>query len=129
MKQALLDFIHGILDKKYELNSSDNGYCSVAPSSIWLSKSNAYFEMGIIDRRSTSKNGAILPKPPKEALMWISFSPRHIVEAINNTVIQISPDLAIKDTLGRLTQIDNCTFTLDSIKSGTIKWKNLSSNK
>jgi hypothetical protein len=86
-------------------------------------------EVGIIDKRSSGKNGAILPQPPKEALMWVSFSPRYLSEAINNSIIQISPDLDFKEILVGLDKIDNFTLTLDSIKSGTIKWKTFSEEK
>jgi hypothetical protein len=124
MKQVLFSFIYDLFNNKYELNVSDNEYYSYTPISLWLSARNEFIETGIIDRRSIAKNeGSTLPKPPDEALMWLSFSPNYLAETFNNFMVQISPDLDFRDTLSRLTKIDNCTFTLDSVKSGTIKWK------
>jgi hypothetical protein len=125
MKQTLFDFIYGLFNKKYELDYSYDGYYyyAYAPSSIWLSEYDNVIETGIIDRRSAAKYGTILPVPPKEALLWSSFSPRHLAEAINNFTIQISPDLDFKEELRKLSQIDNCTLTLNSINSGVIKWR------
>ena|GEM_PF-3489166 len=129
MKRVLFEFIHDYFSKKYELNYSDNGYSSIAPSSVWLREFRDFLEICVIDKRSTGKNGAILPRPPKEALMWVSFTPRYLAEAINNSIIQISPDLDFNETLVMLNKIDNCTLTLDSIKSGVFKWKTLSTEK
>ena len=129
-KQALFSFIYDLFEKKYELYESDNGFYSFNPLSLWLSKTNDFIETGIIDMRSIGKSeGSTLPEPPKEALMWFSFSPSHLAEAINNSVIQISPDLDFKETLSRLNKIENCTFTLSSTKSGTIRWKTFPQNR
>jgi len=128
-RQTLFDFIYDFLNKKYELFATNNGYFSYTPSSIWLSQSEDYLETGVIDRNSITKNEeSALPEPPNEALIWISFSPRYLVEAINNFITQIIPDIDFKETLDRLTNLDNCTFTLNSIKSGAIKWKNYTTN-
>ncbi|MCL2146765.1 MAG: hypothetical protein FWH52_03060 [Synergistaceae bacterium] len=129
MKKTLYDFVHDLFSSKYELNYSDNEYSSTTPSSVWLRESRDFLEIGVIDKRSTVKNGVILPRPPKEALLWLSFSPHHLAEAINNSIIQISPDLDCKETLAGLDKIDNCTLTLFSIKSGVFKWKALSTEK
>ncbi|MCL2767937.1 MAG: hypothetical protein FWE49_04360 [Synergistaceae bacterium] len=123
-KQALFDFIYDIFDKKYDLEASSNGYYSHAPLSLWLSQTNEYLETGVIDRRNIDNNGnSDLPEPPEEALMWLSFSPRHLAEAISNIMIQINPDLDYKEALTRFTKIDNCTIILDSVKSGKIRLK------
>ena len=123
-KRNLFDFIHGLYNKKYELNYDEyEGYYSYAPSSLWLSESSDYIETGIIDKRSKAKNGTILPAPPGEALLWSSFSPRFLAEAINNFIIQISPDLDYKEELSKLAHIENCTLTLNSINSGEIRWR------
>lgn len=122
-KQALFGFVYDLFDRKYELNYTNSGYYSYAPSSVWLSQKDNYIETGIIDRRSAAKNGIILPEPPKDALLWSSFSPRYLVEAINNFIVQINPDLDFKEELGRFDKIDSCSFTLNTLKSGVIKWK------
>jgi hypothetical protein len=130
MKQALFDFIYDLYNRKYELSASNDGYYSYAPSSLWLSQSKDFLETGIIDRRSTAKNGgSTLPEPPKEALLWLSFSPRYLAEVINSFLSQIDPDLDLSETLDKLAQVDSCTLTLDSIQSGTIKWKTLTPGK
>jgi len=129
-KQALFDFIHDLFNSKYELNNSGNEYYSYVPSSVWLFQSENYLEAGIVDMRSIMEDvESTLPEPPEEALMWISFSPRYLVEAINKFVAQISPNLDFKETLDRLTKIDNCTITLNSISSGAVKWKTLPPTK
>lgn len=122
MKHALYDFIYDLFNKKYELTYSNEGYYSYTPSSVWLSQSDNYVETGIIDKRSAAKKGMILPEPPEEALLWCGFSPRYIAEAINSFFVQINPELDFKEEFSRFDQIDSCTFTLNSIKSGVIKW-------
>ena len=123
-KQALFDFTYDLFNKKYELEPLNNGYCSYTPLSLWLSQSNEFFEAGIINERHITNNGrSSLPHPPEEALMWLSFSPSYLAEAINNSISQISRDLDFKETLYKLTEIDNCTLMLNTIKSGSIRWK------
>ena len=124
MKQTLFNFIYVLFNKKYELNAINNGYYLYAPSSLWLYRTNEFLETGIIDRRNLTGSGeSALPDPPEEALIWLSFSPYFLTEAINNFITQISPDLNFKQALSRLTQIDNCTVILESIKSGVVRWK------
>ena len=124
MKQALFNFIYGLFSKKYDFNALNNGYYSYAPLSFWISRSDEFLETGIIDRRSITKSGdSDLPEPPEEALMWLSFSPNYLAEAIKNFMTQVGSDLNHTEALGRFTRIDNCTVTLDSIKSGVIRWK------
>ncbi|MCL2767340.1 MAG: hypothetical protein FWE49_01215 [Synergistaceae bacterium] len=123
-KQALFDFAYDLFNKKYELEPTNNGYYSYAPLSLWLSQSKEFLEAGIIDIRNITNSGEQpLPEPPEEALMWLSFSPNYLAEAINNSITQISTDLDLKETLCRLTEIDNCTIILNTIKSGSFRWK------